>query len=206
MISTENYWIVYNNFVFKPEFNEIIKDEYYEQMSNYDTLIFSNYRNPKISIETNNQYMNEYHFEWIGSKFNQPLNLPHSITNLILGEHFNQYINLHSNLSHLTIGISFEQSIELPFSIKYLNINCNTNLIDYLPSSIEILELGDYFNKELLNLPNSIKKIIFNKESHYDKYLNCLPQSIEYLELPTNYKKKISNIPRNLINKFIHSE
>lgn len=200
MISTDNYWLFDNKFIFKPEFNKIISDEYYELISKCDTLVFANYFNPKISIETNNQYMIEYDYEWFGSKFNQSFNLPSCITNLILGEHFNQYINLHTNLSHLTLGISFNQQIELPSSIKYLNLNSNYNIIDYLPSSIEVLVLGDFFDMELLNLPNSIQKIIFNKHSNYNKYLNCLPQSVKHLELPINYKRKISNIPKNLLN------
>lgn len=206
MITTENYWIFDKKFVFKPGFNEILIDEYYEVMTNCDTLVFANYLNPYVSIETNNQYLNKHHDKWIGSKFNQSFNLPHNITNLILGEHFNQYINLHSNLTHLTLGISFEQQIELPSSIKYLNLNSNTNLINYLPSSVEILELGDHFDIELLNLPNSIKKIIFNERNCYSHYLNCLPQSVEYIELPMYYKKKISNIPKSLKKVFHYNE
>ena len=42
MIYKKDYWILDNKFIFKPEFNEKI-DKYYDLISNYNTLIFSNY-------------------------------------------------------------------------------------------------------------------------------------------------------------------
>jgi hypothetical protein len=65
-----------------------------------------------------------------------------------------------------------------------------------LPDSIEELELDYSFNLELNDLPSSIKKIIFNKHSYYDKPLNNLPKRIELLELPSEYDIPITNIPR----------
>ena len=51
---------------------------------------------------------------------------------------------------------------------------------------------------ELKNLPNSIRKIIFHKEMHYDKNLNSLPDSIEFIRLPIRYDKKILVLPKSL--------
>jgi hypothetical protein len=65
-----------------------------------------------------------------------------------------------------------------------------------LPDSIEELEFGYYFNLELNDLPSSIKKIIFNKQSDYNKPLNNLPKAVELLELPHKYNLPIINIPQ----------
>ena len=67
-----------------------------------------------------------------------------------------------------------------------------------MPNSIEELELDKRFDLELNNLPNSIKKLVFNKSSNFNKELNCLPNSVEYIELPEEYDKKILNIPISL--------
>jgi hypothetical protein len=74
-----------------------------------------------------------------------------------------------------------------------------------LPDSIEELELDYYFNLELNDLPSSIKKIIFNKRSYYNKSLNNLPKAVELLELPSKYNLPIINIPQKL-NKIICSK
>jgi hypothetical protein len=67
-----------------------------------------------------------------------------------------------------------------------------------LPNSIEELELGYYFDFELNDLPSSIKKIVFQKNSKYNKPLNNLPKGIKLLELPTRYDIPIINIPIKL--------
>jgi len=54
--------------------------------------------------------------------------------------------------------------------------------------------MGYYFTLELNNLPSSIKKISFDKESKYDKELNCLPNKLEILQLPKKYNLQIKKI------------
>ena len=49
------YWIIADTIIFKPEFNESL-NKYKEIISQYPKLIFSNYNDPKITIETNNNY------------------------------------------------------------------------------------------------------------------------------------------------------
>ena len=62
------------------------------------------------------------------------------------------------------------------------------------------MELDEYFNLELNDLPTSIKKIIFDKESKYNNELNCLPKFVEQIqELDTiiigvNSSKQLKNI------------
>ena len=65
-----NYWIYEEYFIFKPEFDEKI-DDYIPIIKNYKKLIFSNYDDYKLCIETKNYQR---------SKFNQPLN--NSLDNL----------------------------------------------------------------------------------------------------------------------------
>ena len=64
------------------------------------------------------------------------------------------------------------------------------------------MELDCWFNLELNDLPTSIKKIIFNKNSNYNKELNCLPKFVEQIQLPKHYNKQIKNLPSKL-NKVI---
>jgi len=107
--------------------------------------------------------------------------------------------NLPNSLTHLTFGKMFVQKIDIPSTIKYLKLDCNNSyVIDYLSDNIEELELGEYFNLELNNLPTSIKKITFEIYCQYNHKLNCLPKFLECIQLPVNYDKKLLNISNNL--------
>ena len=75
MIETKDYWIQDNKFIFKPKFNSSIY-KYYDLISEYNELIFSNYFNVNICIETNNKYYSYYYKYHIGSIFNQEIELP----------------------------------------------------------------------------------------------------------------------------------
>jgi len=54
-----NYWIVNKWLIFKPEFNEELTN-YYEIINKYKKGIFSNYNEPLIAIEINNEYSKKY--------------------------------------------------------------------------------------------------------------------------------------------------
>jgi hypothetical protein len=223
------YWIIDGIIIFKPEFNESL-DNYSNIISKCIGLIFSNYTDPKIAIETNNKYFHNYQDKYSKSLFNQPLQdslqnltqlkqlnlgysfnqpLKDSLQNLTqlkqlnFGYCFNQQLtdslqNL-TQLEQLTLGYSFNQPLEIPWNIKYLILDCNIpNIIDYLSNNIQELTLGINFNLELNNLPNSIKKIIFNEQSRYNYKLDNLPNSLEYLELNKNYAHPIQKFPFNL--------
>ena len=104
---TNNYWIVDEWLIFKPEFNEELTN-YYSIINKYNKIMFSDYNNPLIAIETNNQYKDKYHGIWIKSNFNQEMDLSNNInlTHLTFGWWFNQEIDLSNNinLTHLTFG------------------------------------------------------------------------------------------------------
>ena len=123
-----------------------------------------------------------------------------SADNLFFETNFNRDISkLPSTIIHLGLGQNFKQQITFHPNIKYLKLNCNNQyIIDFLPNSIVELELGYDFNLQMDNLPTSIKKIIIDKGSSYNKDLNCLPDFVEELHLNRYYKKRILNIPSNL--------
>jgi uncharacterized protein YjfI (DUF2170 family) len=98
---------------------------------------------------------------------------------------------------YLTIGKKFKQNLIIPLSVKSLVLyGCeNQFIIDNLHNNIEELSIiNSYYDYDLNNLPNSLKKIII-KDYLYD--LNNLPNSIEYLEFNMN-KVKIQKKPKNL--------
>ena len=76
----ENYWIYEDSFIFKPDFNEPI-DDYIDIIKNYKKLIFSNYNDLEICIETNNNFNNKYKNNCKSSKFNQ-------LKFIFLGDHY----------------------------------------------------------------------------------------------------------------------
>ena len=189
--------------IFASKFNKLLD---FELINKYKNLIFSNYI---LDDNLFDKYKNDniYNLQFIGSEFNQKVNnLPNSIIHLTFGQTFNQEVNnLPNSLTYLTFGWHFNQKVDLPFSVKYLKLNCNNQyLIDNLSNNIEELELDYNFNLELNNLPSSIKKILFYKNSEYNKELNCLPNFVETIKLPINYNKKISKIPSGLKKLICH--
>ena len=172
-----NYWIVDDWLIFKPKFNEELTD-YYDIINQCKKIMFSNYDDPLILIETNNQYKYEYEKNYIKSEFNQEINVLNN-----------------TNLTHLTFGKHFNKKIFIPLNVENLKMcKCNNQyIIDNLHNNIKELNIYET-NLNLNNLPNSIKKLYINE---YNEELNNLPNSIEYLELK-NYNLKIRKIPKNL--------
>ena len=172
-----NYWIVDDCLIFKPEFNDKL-DEYYNVINKYNKIMFSNYNDPLIAIKTNNEWNREYLNNYIESDFNQKIDLSNNI-----------------NLTHLTLSGDFNQKIFIPLSVKSLTMAyCNNQyIIDNLHNNIEELTIIKT-SLNLDNLPNSIKNIYIK---YYKKEINNLPNSIEYLELIDN-DLKIKKFPKKL--------
>ena len=192
-----NYWIVDDLLIFKPEFNEVL-DDYYDLINKYKKIIFSNYNESEIAIKTNNFYNDKYDKNYISNKFNQKIDLSNNI-HLTFGYNFNQEIDLSNNihLTHLTLGYCFNKEINIPLNVKSLTMLCcdNQYIIDNLHNNIEELII-DETNLNLDNLPNSIKKLYIH--NFYNKELNNLPNSIEYLELNNYYLKIKKKYLKNL--------
>ena len=79
MIETSDYWILNDKFIFGPEFDSSIQ-AYINLISQSNELIFSNYDDVNICINTNNNYDSYYDSNYgknyQESKFNQKIELP----------------------------------------------------------------------------------------------------------------------------------
>ena len=89
----EPYWTIDGTLIFEPYFNEE-SDNYYDVISQYNKLIFSNYSDSEIIILTENKYDDKYNNKYIGSKFNKKLELTENITHISFGFYFNQKVKL----------------------------------------------------------------------------------------------------------------
>jgi len=109
---------------------------------------------------------------FLEDKFNEPVQLPSSITHLKFGDNFDQPVeNLPSSITHLTFGKKFNQSIDnLPTSITHLTFESDFNQpVENLPSSITDLTFGENFNQPI-DLPSSITHLTFgDKKIHIRK-------------------------------------
>lgn len=103
------------------------------------------------------------------------------------------------SLKKLKLGLKYEHNTIIPKNIKYLYLDCNNQfIIDNLSNELEELEIGNYINLELNNLPNNLRILKFINARTYTNKLNSLPNSIEYLQLDPKYNTKIDNLPNNL--------
>ena len=57
------YWIIADTIILKPDFSHSL-NEYAKIIIQYKKIIFSNYNEPKIAIETNNNYDKKYNTIW----------------------------------------------------------------------------------------------------------------------------------------------
>ena len=105
-----NYWIVDDLLIFKPEFNEELTD-YYDIINKHKKIMFSNYNDPLLAIETNNKYKEDYKNNYSRSNFNKEIDLSNNInlTHLTFEDYFNKKINVSNNVNliHLTFGYKF---------------------------------------------------------------------------------------------------
>ena len=183
-------WLIFNDI-----FNEEI-DNYNDIIKKHTKIDFG-YRFDKNLDLSNNKKLT--HLK-LSSDFNQELNLENNInlTHLELGRFTTKIIYVPDSLIYLSINHIYNKYIDIS-KIKHLKLNVNNSyLMNDLTNSLEILELDEKFVLELINLPNSIKQVIFSENSVYDKSLNNLPNSVEYLKLPQEYILKIKKFPKNL--------
>ncbi len=190
-----DYWIIGEYLIFKPEFNDSL-DKYSNLLNKYTRLIFSNYNDWKICFETNNEYMNVYDKQHIGSKFNKPIELNQNLTHLTTGYEFNHLIELTDKIFYLHLDSNLYNIIDnLPTSIKTITLKCDIYVyeyeLNYLPMSVEYLKLNFTYNKKISNIQKKLKKIVCSK-----KY--SLIDDFAYLIVET-YKKINIHALSNLI-------
>jgi hypothetical protein len=122
-----DYYHVHNDIIIiKHDFNLSLNIKA-EDANNCKKLIFNNYDNIDICIETNNMYYSKYDNNYMGSNFNRPLanslNNLSQLTQLTFGTCFNRplansLVNL-SQLTQLTFGEKFNQPIANSFDNLY---------------------------------------------------------------------------------------
>jgi hypothetical protein len=215
MIETTNYWIYENKFIFKPKFNKSL-DKYYNLISKYDQLIFSNYDNLDATLKTSNEPDDIYITNLFESKFNQPIQLNKQLTHVVFGCYFNQPIELNENLIKLTLGHCFNQPIQLNKQLTHLIVHDEFNKQIIMNDKLTHLTLGCEFNQkinlpetliyldiqtnpfDLIDfLPNKLEELILNTE--FNSELNNLPNSIKIIKLLNScYNKKLNNLPDSI--------
>ena len=208
----DKYYVYEGTIIFNCEFDEPL-DEYIGIIKNYKKLIFSNYPNYRLCIETNNEYNYEYNYDYNekykGSKFNQPvkgaLNNLTLLQSITFGNDFNQPVegaldNL-INLQQLTFGNRFNQPVEGALNnltqLQQLTFGFYFNQELEIPFNIKILKLNCN-NKIIDYLPNSIEELYLG--CFFGLELNNLPNSIKILSFNKNsdYDKELNNLPKSL--------
>lgn len=154
MIETKDYWIVNNKLIFKYNFNSLI-NVCIDLISKYDELIFSNYNDMIMCLETNNDHSSKYYENYKKSKFNKKIKLPENLLNVNFGYSFNQKVDLPSNLLNLTFGDDFNQKVDLPQNLQSLTFGWNFNQKVTLPKKLLKLTFSYNFN-QLIELPDNL--------------------------------------------------
>lgn len=139
-----------------------------------------------------------------GGRFNKVVdNLPQNIKYLIFGHDFNQKVeNLPNKLLYLKFSIDFNQNLDLlPNTLKYLIIGRNFNKpLNDLPCNIIKLSIySKKYNHTLMNLPSSIKTLIY-----FNNNIDLIPHSIENIGININTSFKYNNY-QNLKNIIIYN-
>ena len=75
----------------------------------------------------------------------------------------------------------------------------NQNL-SILPSNITKIFLGKNFQKSLIDIPSSVKSIVFANDSIFSGSFDYLPNDLEELVIGDNYDININKLPHNLKN------
>lgn len=198
-----------------------IDDKIVKKMSNILYVEFVNYHDfydPKVIEKNYYTYSKKTHLNnfnnsidlfpphiksiILSDKFNQLVNnLPIKLKQLIFGTNFNQLVdNLPPKLIKLIFGNNFNQQINNLPPIKIIRLGMGfRQTLDYLPSSIIYLELNYDLMVKNLNLPSSIKFIILEGESSFNKLKNL--NQLDNI-LP-NTKILITNNDKYLRNKKI---
>jgi hypothetical protein len=139
----------------------------------------------------------------LGYKFNKSITkLPKSLIYLELGNMFNKSIDkLPPNLKYLILGDEFNKSVtQLPRTLKYLEFGYYFNKpIDKLPDTITTLVLGYKFCNSVYKLPSNLKILDFGLWSLFNKELNNLPVTIKCIIISKFYNRYIPDTISNKI-------
>lgn len=123
-----------------------------------------------------------------------------------------QIINLPEGLIHLECDNNNITCLYL--SNNFEIVNCEGNPIEKLiydinirpdkyPDTLRYLTLGENFNQNINNLPNTTTHLTLNMIKY--KYINKLPVSITHLTLGENFNQEINNLSSSIKKINIHN-
>jgi hypothetical protein len=220
----EEFWRFGEKIIFIPEFNKPL-DEYYDTISNFTNLVFSNYdwfRFESINRDNFNLHIGcqcDGECGYSRSKFNQPIDsglLPEQLTQLKFGYYFDQPVSglLPKQLTHLTFDTWFNQPINnLPDNLIYLKFGTYFNRPIQLNLELTELVFGESFNKPILlnskltrlefgtcfNQPVELPKQLTHLTiGHYFNQPIELPCSLIHLTHHNYASKNIYKLPKSL--------
>lgn len=157
----------------------------------------------KLLLENTNSNINNLSNKIIklglNEVFNKNINnLPYSITKLYVGCKFNKSLNKIPSIKKLYYSSNYEPII--PNTIKTLYVNNNNLNLDLLSEGIETLIISNIMNKEINDLPSSIKKIVIHKQkiNLINKLYThkIITKSNKYFDNIFNYNRWIVNSNR----------
>lgn len=159
MINTVNYWIHNNSLIFKPHFNEPLEN-FYQVVTDYETLIFANYNELNVINCIDNVYDAEVVDYIKTSKFNYPITKLHNnLKKLSLGFNYNKCISLNDGIKIVIFGDSFNCPVKLVETIEELYFGESFNQPIVFNYGLKKLTLGYSFNQSI-DLPSSIKYLM----------------------------------------------
>ena len=192
MIETKDYWIIEDQFIFKPHFDSSI-NVYKNIIQQYNKLVFSDYDDVYICIETNNKYDYEYSGNFIKSKFNHQVNLLLNLTHITFGFNFNSQVDLPLNLIYLSFGFYFNSQVDLPHNLTHLIFcGCFNQKVD-LPPNLTYLSFATGFNQKVELPPN----LVYINFGHYFNQEVILPSNLIHINFGDKFNQKV-NLPPNL--------
>jgi hypothetical protein len=210
---TKDYWISGSKIIFKPEFNKPL-DEFYELISKYNELIFSDYNDLNTLLKTINCDFKNSRLHFKPSKFNQPIILGNNLKIIIFGICFNQPIILNDNLRELRFGSYFNHPIILNDNLRELSFGSCFNHPIILPKKLVSLCLGRKFNESIIfgneltilhlgtsfdksiNIPDTVKRLKLFCNNQY--IVDSLPNNIIFLQLCLTFNLEINNLPNSI--------
>ena len=195
-----DYWTYKNKIIFSPYFDENI-DKYYNIISKYNELIFSNYKsyNELIFSNYDNYYQTDpetsikYNSQYYTSKFNKPIIIPKNITKIIFGYYFNHPVIIPENITDIIFDLFFNQPIIIPKNVTHLTFGLKFNQSIIIPESVTHLIFGYKFNQSII-IPKNVTHLTLGY--HFDQPLNL--SNIKYLELNFNNINLIENLPNSI--------
>lgn len=154
---------------------------------------------------------------FLGDVFNIKITkLPSTLEHFGLGENYSHPLGsiLLScpNLKSLSLGTKYNHALSelLPPSLQYLRFSFDAQFNQPLNLSnltnLLVLELGEQFDQDLDQLPDTLEELVFAKGSRFNRKFQSYPTNLLQLILPDKYLRKLSQLPSRLQKIFLGIE